>query len=253
MKVIYRLLLPAALACTVSFAACMSKEFATTQNYQETQYTTETGTELYTDNQTTIQSESGELPLTPYFNWSTAGFYYYGYEIPDAKSYDNMSLRLSIWPQLQYEPALLRVFDMSKTGQIPSPEPLPPEEQLPELPQWYLIKGSASLTWLQSANTMINQSRFLGATNYLFSKSADPQIIVLNASRATSIAIIITGPTNKWNCRINLDALWSRDTLKYEAVTKQRQVSKQVPFQVERQRTVYQTRQVPFWEIILSP
>jgi hypothetical protein len=253
MKVIFRLLLPAVLAFPLSFAACVSKDFAVSQNYQETQYRTETSTEFYADNQTTIQSESGEFALTPYFNWSTEAFYYYGYEIPDAQSYDNISLRLSIWPQLQYETVLLRVFDMSKTGQIPSPEPLPSGEQLTAPPAWYLIKGTASATWLQSANTMINQSKFLGATSYLFSKSADPQIIVLNAGKASSIAVIITGPENRWNCRINLDVLWTRDTFKYEPITKQRQVSKEVPFQVDRQRTVYQTRQVPFWEAMLSP
>jgi len=252
MKVICQILLLLILLCPLFSIACISKEYPVTQNYQETQYKTEITTESYTENQTVIHVESGEYPLTSYFNWSTANFYYYGYEIPEAQSYDNISLRLSIWPQLQYEPVILQVFDMSETGQIPSPEPLSDADQLTDVPTWYLIKGNASATWLKSANTMINQAKFLGATNCLWSQAANPQVLVLKAGKPSSIALIITEAQNKWNCRVNLDALWSRNTVEYLPVTKQRQVSKQVPFQVEVQRTVYQVRQVPFWEIIIS-
>jgi hypothetical protein len=253
MKAIFKLLLLLVLICPLLLLACVSKEYAVTQNYQETQYKTEITTESYTENQTIIHIESGEYTLTPYYNWSTANFYYYGYEMPEAQSYDNISLRLSIWRQLQNEPVMLQIFDMSKTGQIPSPEPLSADESLPQTPNWYLITGTASATWLKSANTMITQAKFLGATSYRWSQVADPQVLVFKADRPNSIALIITQAQNKWNCRVNLDALWSRNTTDYQTVTKQRQVSKQVPFQVERQRTIYQVRQVPFWELILSP
>ncbi len=253
MKVIYRLLLLLTLFCSLFSVACISKQYPVTQNYQETQYKTEITTESYTENQTIVHVESGEYPLTPYFNWNAINFYYYGYEMPEAQSYDNISLRLSIWPQLQYEPVTFRVLDMSETGQIPSPEPLPIAEAVSPAPTWYLITGTASNSWLKSANTMLNQAKLLGATNCHWSQVADPQIIVLKAGKPSSIALIITGAPNKWNCRINLDAIWSRNTIEYVPVTKQRQISKQVPFQVERQRTIYQVRQVPFWETIISP
>ena len=253
MKVIRQIFFLLTLVCPLFFIACISKEYPVTQNYQETQYKTEITTESYTENQTIVTSESGEYALTPYFNWSTANFYYYGYEVPDWPPCDNISLRLLIWSQLQHEPVMLRVFDMSKTGHIPSPEPLPAEEQLPATPTWYLITGTASAQWLKSANTMINQAKFLGATSYLWSQVADPQILVLKAGKPSKIAIIITEAQNKWNCRVSLDAIWSRNIVDYQPVTKQRQVSKQVPFQVEQQRTVYQVRQVPFWDTILSP
>jgi hypothetical protein len=253
MKAIFKLLLLLVLVCPLLLLACISKEYPVTQNYQETQYKTEVTTESYTENQTAVHTESGEYALTPYYNWSTANFYYYGYEIPEAQSYDNISLRLSMWPQLQYEPMMLRVFDMSKTGHIPSPEPLSAEETSPAPPDWYFITGTASTTWLKSANTMINQAKLLGATSYRWSQVADPQVLVLKAGKPNSIALIITQAQNKWNFRVNLDALWSRNTTDYQPVTKQRQLSKQVPFQVERQRTVYQVRQVPFWELIISP
>jgi hypothetical protein len=252
MKFICQILLLLILFCPLFFVACISKEYPITQNYQETQYNTEITTESYTENQTAVHVESGEYPLASYFNWNASNFYYYGYEIPDSQSYDNISLRLSIWPQLQSEPVMLQVFDMSETGQIPSPEPLTAEDQLTDIPKWYVITGTASATWLKTANTMINHAKLLGATNCLWSQAADPQIIILKAGKPSSIALIITEAQNKWNCRVNLDALWTRNTVEYLSVPRQRQVSKQVPFQVERQRTVYQVRQVPFWEIFVS-
>jgi len=76
MKVICQILLLLILLCPLFSIACISKEYPVTQNYQETQYKTEITTESYTENQTVIHVESGEYPLTSYFNWSTANFYY---------------------------------------------------------------------------------------------------------------------------------------------------------------------------------
>jgi hypothetical protein len=253
MKVIRRILLLVIVTFPFVLSACVSREFPVTQNYQETRYRTDTSTETFTENRTTVKSESGEFPIVPYYNWSTSAFYYYGYEIPDAQSYDNISLRLSVWQQLQHEPVLLRVFDMTKTGHIPSPEPPPAEEVSTAPPKWYFITGIASPTWLLTANTMIYQSRFLGATNYMFWKREDPQVIQLEAGQAKDIAIIITGPQAKWNCRVTVDVIWTRNTYDSQTVAAQRQVSKQVPYQVESQRTIYETRQVPFWDTFLSP
>jgi len=251
MKVIYKLLILTTLPGLILLTACISKEYPVTETYQETGYRTEMTTEPYTENQTSIQTDSGEFALPCYFNWHTITYHYYGYEIPNSSSYDNISLRLSIWPQLQYEPVMLRVFDMSKTGQIPSPEPLSSEDHSTAQPSWYFFTGSASATWLDTANKMMQQAKFIGATDYLWWRTYDPQIIVLKAGKPSSIAVIITGPQNTWNSRFNLDVIWSRNNTGYSYVTKQRQVSKQVPFQVERQRTVYKVKQVPFWETML--
>lgn len=46
--------------------------------------------------------------------------------------------------------------------------------------------------------------------------------------------------------------IWSDDIIEKRIVTKERQVSYQIPLQVEKQRTVMQTKKVPFWEAIFS-
>ena len=108
MKVIYQFLLLLILVFPLFFIACVSKEYPVTQNYQETQYKTEITTESYTENQTITSIESGEYALVPYFNWSTANFYYYGYEIPDWPPCDNgldgQPVLLQISPDSTIEP-----------------------------------------------------------------------------------------------------------------------------------------------------
>jgi hypothetical protein len=261
MKPIFVLIAFWFLAFPILFISCVSKQYPMTQNYQETQYRTEYAREVYTENQTSLSANSGERQLYSYFNWSAAGLsfqghpgiYYLGYDVPDWTSYDNISLRLSIWRQQQFEPASLAVFDMSKTGHVPSPEPLLTEEIQTQTPGWYLLQGNASETWLKSANAMLNKAKFLGGYSYFRNRAADPQVIVLNAGRPSSIAVIFSAVQNKWNEGITVDALWTRNTIVSQQVTRERQVERQVPYQVQKQRTVYQIRQVPIWETIFSP
>ncbi|MBN1376340.1 MAG: hypothetical protein JXA01_09305 [Dehalococcoidia bacterium] len=261
MKVIYSSALLLITFCTVFYTACVSQEYPVTENYEETQYKSELTSETYTENQTSLLTDSGEFALASYFKWSSSGLsfsgirnvYYYGYEIPEADLYDDIRLRVSVWQQLQQETARVSIFDMSEAGHIESPEPTSEGMAPEELPQSYLITGSASITWLKSANSIINHAKFLGGTGYLWSKPADPQIFYLDAGKASSIAVIVSGPINKWNGSVNLDVLWNHTATSRHTVTKERQVTRQVPYQVEHQRTVYKVKQVPFWEIVSSP
>jgi hypothetical protein len=57
---------------------------------------------------------------------------------------------------------------------------------------------------------------------------------------------------NTWNVHaiISVKLVWSDDIIEKRTVTKERQVPYEVPVQVEKQRTVMQTKKVPFWEAI---
>ena len=262
MKIIFWHVPASILAGLLLLTSCVSKEFPVTENYFETQYKTEYETRVSSENQTAIIStKTGEFALPSYFGWSSSilsfqgssNLYYYGYEIPDSSSYDNIRLRVSIWQQMKAEPAVIRVFDMSKVGQLSSPMPLSADEVLDKIPKWYMIKGTATNSWLEEANSMMNQARFLGGSNYTWSKPANPQVIELDAGRADKIAVIVSGPQNKWNAAVTLDALWTLNTLDQHQITTETQVPKQVSFQVQKQRTVYKVRQVPIWELFFSP
>lgn len=253
MKTVYAIGLILVLSAWIFSSSCVYTTVPVAQTYQETQYRTETTSEKYTENVTTIHPNSGEYELPCYFTWHTSTFNYYGYDIPDWAAYDNISLRLTLWPQLQPEPAVLRVFDMSKTGQIPSPEPLTSDEPQEQYPNWYLITGTASPSWLQSANTMINQAKLLGAAGDHWPQAgAEPQTIVLKAGKPSNIAIIITGSQNRWNNRATVDVLWTINTIDSREIAGERQVTRRIPYQVQKERTVYQVRQIPFWETLFS-
>lgn len=261
MKVFYSSAILIVVFCMGLYTACLSQEYPVTENYEETLYKTELSSETYTENETSLHTDSGEFAITSYFKWSSANLsfasvpnvYYYGYDIPGADLYDDIRLRVSVWQQLQQEIARVSIFDMSKTGQIESPLPTSEGMVTEEMPESNLITGGASSTWLKSANSIINHAKFLGGTSYLWSKHSDPQVFYLDAGKASSIAVIVSGPTNKWNGSVDLDVIWSRTSSSQQTVTTERQVTKQVPYQVERQRTVYKIKQIPFWEIMFSP
>ena len=106
---------------------------------------------------------------------------------------------------------------------------------------------------MDAANIQLNQALFLGGRNYLWSKQEDPQMLELNAGKAQKIGVIICGPQNSWNIRISVTATWSSSITSYQPVTKERKIEKQVPYTVQKQKTIYETRQAPFWEVLFSP
>jgi hypothetical protein len=231
-----------------------------TENYQETQYKTEYSTETYTDNQSTNHPVSGEYTLPCYYVWhspnisfnDSTGISYYGYEIEEYPHHDNIHLRISFWPQLQNEPAIMRVFDVSKTGQLSSPDPQPEVDSLDDSVQGYVIKGNSSSAWLKSANSVIRNAKFLGGSNYIWSKEENPNTVLFDAGTAKSIAIIFSSLTNRWNGQVTVDILWTKDNVEYQQVTRERHVANDIPYQVQKQRIVQMVKQVPFWESIFT-
>ncbi len=269
-----------------SATSCISREYPVTGTQTETAYRTEYVTETYSENETTTESITGSYEIQPLYKWYSQNiafkgqsyFWYLAYDIPQSPPYDNLRLKVSIWKQLQYESASIRILDMTKGGQLTTPAPAVSGDTSPGLVNWTWITpsaagastspssssgsgsaegagtttGGASTQWLDMANIQINQAKFLGGRTNLWSKPENPQVFELDAGRAQKIGIIICGPQNQWNARVTLEGAFTTDTVLYKTVTKERQVAKQVPYEVQSQKTTYQTRQVPFWEI-LSP
>jgi len=241
--------------------SCLAREYPVSQPYSATEYRTETITEKYTDNRTSISAVTGVYELLPVFTWSNQEVYfggvaftwYYAYDIPPTPPYDNIRVRVAIRDQQQYERAVIRVLDMSKAGHIYAPDPVvtADEEQEGNV-TWQWFRGKSTITWLDDANTRIGQARFLAARTNLWSQPDNP-VIEADAGKAAKIAVIISGPVNRWNARIAMSVLWTSTTLQTEPVIDERQVTRQVPYTVQKQRTVYEVRMVPFWEELFRP
>jgi hypothetical protein len=261
MKPIKCLLLIALVSFSAVLSSCVSKEYTMTQDYVATENRTEYVTESYTENETYVSVSSGEYELPSFNSWTSfditfnnvGNLYYYGYDIPDADIYDNISLKIEIWRPPQYEVESITVFDATKTGHLSYPEPpVVGEETTTATTGNYIIIGNASNDWLGNANTWLSQSKFLGARSNLWSNQDNPQIIELDAGKAQKIAVIICGPQNRWNTNIRLTILWTIIKPDYGPVDKERTVEKLVPYQVMKQRTYYEIRHIPIWETFFS-
>jgi hypothetical protein len=248
-------------AVTVIMPACLAREYPVLQPYSVTEYRTEVTSEKYTDNRTSASSVSGEYELLPVFTWSSQEVYfggvaftwYYAYDIPPTPPHDDIRVRIAVRDQQQYERAVIRVLDMSKAGHIYAPNPLVTADESQEgNVTWQWFRGKSTITWLDDANTRIAQARFLAARTNLWSQSDNP-VIEADAGKATRIAVIISGPVNRWNARIAMSVLWTLTTSQTQPVTGERQVTRQVPYTVQKQKTVYEVRMVPFWEVLFRP
>jgi hypothetical protein len=271
-------------------ASCVTRQYPVTSTYEETAYRTEYVSETYTENETTVETQSGRYELPLYYSWYSQNIafsgktnvWYLAYDVPQTPPYDNIRLKVSVWKQPQYEAASVSLLDMTRGGHLSTPAPAVTGDSGEKgQVKWTWITStstgttitsssgsstdgssetSASVTtggvsdsWVDAANIQLNQALFLGGRNYLWSKQEDPQIFELNAGAAQKIGAIICGPQNSWNARITVAATWSRDNISYHPVTRERKIEKRVPYTVQKQKTVYETRQAPFWEAFGPP
>jgi len=267
-------------------ASCVSKEYPVTDAVTETRYRTEYVTEAYTENETTIDTVTNSYELPLYYSWYSqniafngqTNFWYLAYDIPQWPVYDNLRLTISIWKQFQYESASIRILDMTGSGHLTTPAPAIYGDTDVGQVEWTWITpsttatasassssssgasenpseessvtttGGAATTWLDKANVQINEAKFLGGRTNLWSRPEDPQVFELDAGKAQKIGVIICGPQNQWNARVTVKGAFTRNIVSYKTVSGERQVAKQVPYEVQKQQTIYQVRQVPFWE-----
>jgi hypothetical protein len=251
------------------FASCISKQYPVTSTYEETAYRTEYVSETYTENETAIETLSGQYELTPLYSWYSQNIafsgktnvWYLAYDIPQSPPYHNVRLIISFWQQLQYESATISVLDTTKGGQLSTPAPSVAGDSGKGQVKWTWLTstssgsstGGVSDSWLDAANIQINQALFLGGRTSLWSKQENPQIFELDAGKAQKFGIILCGPQNTWNAKVSVAAAWSRNITSSRPVTKERQAARQVAYPSQKQKTLYETRPAPFWEIFLSP
>lgn len=291
------LLLALPLLVAVS-ASCMTRQYPVTSTYEETAYRNEYVSETYTENVTTVETQSGHYDLPLFYSWYSQNIafsgktnvWYLAYDVPQTPPYDNIRLKVSVWKQPQYEAASVSLLDMTRGGHLSTPAPAVTGDTGEKgQVKWTWITstsagktttsspdsgttsssgsstddssetstsvttGGVSDSWVDAANIQLNQALFLGGRNYLWSKQEDPQVFELNAGAAQKIGAIICGPQNSWNARITVAATWSRNNISYHPVTRERKIEKQVPYTVQKQKTVYETRQAPFWEAFGPP
>jgi hypothetical protein len=221
--------------------SCVTREVPTVETYYETEYRTETYTETV---DAVVESKQGKKYLSPKIKWYTnlissglegsGGTYYYGYQL-DASGHSNAQVEIRISPGAQQQKGLVRVYDLTGIGQIP-PRPTPFKD-------WYMGLYPEELNWLNKFNYMLSRARLLGE---LRTGVGMDDYIIFDADGIMEFGIFAT----TWNAYSisSVRLTWVDEVIGKTTVTKKREV----PYQVEKQRTVTKTQKVPVWEVILG-
>jgi hypothetical protein len=232
--------------------SCVTKEIPVTETYYETEYKTETYTE--TEN-VVVKTLEEKVRLDPVDRWQTNLYflpggaspgklafpsvyeltYYYGYEITSAE-HSRSRVEINFYSSALRQEGEIRVIDLTGAGQIP---------HKPEPPMRAFITETWGQKWLDDLNAVItNPERIMG--DFLTGTDEVKNQIIFDAAGVTAFAIL----ANTWNSYAirNVELIWSDDTIEPKTVTKERQV----PVQVEKQRTVTTIEKIPVWEAVFG-
>lgn len=269
-------LLFAVVTSLVFTVSCVSKEVPVTETYYETEYKTEYKTESYTTTEdVVVETVEGSEFLNTKVQWRSSWVHlsggqnyvtcYYGYDISTQEhSRSHVQVSLNLQPQLHK--GIIYAIDLTDAcddQSIRYPEVLfgwlysitHKGCQLDQ-PTWKCAPmGSCMLNaeeymtrWIDGLNSLAgNPARILVGLSV--DQATTEHDIAFDAKRIKEFAVIISvTPEIKPN---NVTLTWSDDIIEEQTVTKERQIPYEVPVQVEKQRTVMQTKKVPFWEVIL--
>ena len=232
-------------------SSCVTREVPVTETYYETEYKTETYTE--TEN-VVVKTDEGEEYLNTVDKWQTNLYflpggaspgklafpsvyeltYYYGYAITTAK-HSRSRVEINFYSTALKQEGEIRVVDLTGVGQIP---------HKPEPPMGKFITETWAKKWLDDLNVVVtNPERILGDIQ---TGAETNNQITFDAAGVTDFAIF----ANTWNQYTvkSVKLIWADDTIEPRTVTKERQV----PVQVEKQRTVVTTEKVPIWEAVFG-
>jgi hypothetical protein len=226
--------------------SCGTRQVPVIETYYETEYKTEYRTEAYTETvNTVISSKQGTTYLNLQTKWYTdvlipgfegsGGTYYYDYVIESSHSKNQVEVNIS--PGAQEQSGVVRVYDLSSNGPIP-PRPTPFKK---------IYLQPSELDWLSNLNTTLSTAPMLGEVQ-LGSGAANQ--IVFDASNVTEFGVF----ASTWDAYAirSVNLIWTDEAIGPKTVTGERQVPYQAPYQVEKQRTVYKTETVPFWDALLG-
>jgi len=260
-----KLLVSALIICQFALsAACVTKETPVTETYYVTDTKTEYKTETYTETESVVvKTITGGVKLKPDTKWhnqiwwlegfgSSGSAFYYGYNIDDRTYlYDSLGypfskhssnqVKITISWLAKEQRGVIVVYDLSEIGQIP-PMDITPSQTL------YGGQPLIYLEWLKHLQTSMIDTTVLAKLDTGPGTVGDE--IVFDATGVRSFAIIAN--TYIYDAITDVELTWADDIIEEKTVTKERQVPYEVTYQVEKQRTVVTTEQIPFWEAFLS-
>jgi hypothetical protein len=225
----------------VSLPGCIVQQYQDYETYYETENRTESKTESYvtTEDVVTVTNQ-GEEFIRPNMQWfnsaitadSSRPLYYYGYIVPMV-THSKMDIRIVITHN-QY--GTVKVY--AGGAFIPI---------APTIYTRYFWYPTVDPQWLDSLNAFMTTAKVL-ATTPLEDMTKDS--ISFSVNGVPEFAIFVDGWDSTAISEVKL--VWADQLVTKRNVTKERQVSVTVPYQVEKKRPVTKERKVPVWEFLWS-
>ena len=259
-----------ATSCAIVSASCASKEYPVMETYYDTEYRTQYRTESYTESQRIISTTEGKDYLTPEIKWystdlSMEGYsttWYFGYTLPthdvsrtevyfrrDIKQLRGVwrtNMSRYVWAGEEF---VVYAYDTSGMEHIPkfSSSWRQPEDFEHHVSWSYTRFGEPYRldVWCNWVNSQLSEAKPLSEGVYIGGEA-----LSLQTTGVTKLAILVAGVNPVFSPISSAKLIWSDEVIEEQTVTKERLVSYQVPYEVEKQRTVTETRRVPFWEAI---
>jgi hypothetical protein len=229
--------------------ACVTREFPVTETYDDIEYKTEYQTESYTEIEKTVaEVRKGRDMLAPEVKWYNSLYYteykpvratyYYGYFVEQSQ-HSKSEVRINLSRGVRQFEGIIKVYDLTGIGQIPA--------QPTAYSQWGPVISPEQMMWVSDVNLILGNARQLGE---VIMGPGAPDNITFDARGVWEFAIMVNSHLGHAVSHVQLN--WADETVEEKTVTKQRQVPQQVPYKVTKQRTVTETRKVPFWEVFFS-
>jgi hypothetical protein len=247
------------------FSACVELQYQTQETYYTSENITENRIEAFNQAVAKTSFIPREQSLSPNVIWSNPqlsfkgykNIRYYGYELPNSDVGTNAQIKIDFFKQDYYEYLSVNIFDISPRGHILSPPIIAPSDNISSAivdRTWISAQPDIITfhTWINLANIKLNFAHPLGGEKDIFLSYYNSPSVELNTRGYKSIAVIMYGPVNPQNCRFRSSLVWNDLTTENKTIVSERIVPVQIEQELPKQRTIIQTKFIPFWETLFK-
>jgi hypothetical protein len=229
--------------------SCVDKLVEVTDTYYETEYKPVQQTETYKETENVVvKTVTGKEYIRPIVKW--AGYHlinspdmelihYYGYQITPLP-HQRTKVKIALSPGALDDKGNITVYNMTGMGLTT----VIPTEVYPYPGYW----SPRQVDWFYAFNSKLSSARILASTlTGPYPPGTVSRYLEFDAKGVYEFAILANTFYYESVDMVSLN--WEDDIVESREVTKERQVTIQVPEQVEKQRTVQKIIQVPVWEL----
>jgi hypothetical protein len=261
------LLLLTILICLIS--GCIDKEVSLQESYIDTEYRTEYNLEKKLVTEQQVEPVSGKEYIEPIKSWnhdnifwqvtqrSTSVLYYntidnvwyYGFNIPDHKS---SKVIIDIHTPANMSGPKVMVFDFTNMDHIEACQSSIPKISFNPGKESSLDFDGQYKIWYEKLMNIIDNAEEIPDISKTLNTNEVQSQYKYDVTGTKSIAIICVNAQYAWSPIIKTTLYWEDEKITETEVMKEVEVPYQIPYEVEKQRTVTKVVKVPFWESLFN-